>query len=63
MRHASNLDFVGLNNGTGRGRCMDSSEINDCLFPMLKKLFYFLLSFIPISIYYYNISILCLLLN
>ena len=38
-------------------------EINDCLFPMLKKLFYFLLSFIPISIYYYNISILCLLLN
>ena len=38
-------------------------EINDCLFPILKKLFYFLLSFIPIPIYYYNISILCLLLN
>ena len=38
-------------------------EINDCLFPILKKLFYFLFSFIPIPIYYYNISILCLLLN
>ena len=25
MRHASNLDLVGLNGGTGRGRCTDSS--------------------------------------
>ena len=32
-------------------------EINDCLFPILKKLFYFLFSFIAIPIYYCNISI------
>ena len=38
-------------------------EINDCLFPILKKLFYFLFSFVPIPIYYCNISVLCLLLN